>query len=395
MGGKYSVMTQQQKSGSFSTIVAIGAVAVLLALGLNAEPTQALPSFAKALGIECAVCHTTPPQLNAYGRYLQRTGYAGIPREALKNVVPVSIGEEINYDSQASYQPHYVQGGNLALHAAGYLTPDITYHIHQWIVQNNQPGGLDTAQFNYNGLFRGDVHVFVGKIMALPVPAPFTDGADIAAYAPAGITVGEHMYLNDMARWGAAASYVHGSIFAQAGWFASNNDLNGLSTFANTDKTFSWMAAYANPAKPLEAGVYGDVGTYPLAEGGLDRYHMIGTYVQRDPGPKFVPGFFALAQVSHDGNPGIGMQALPMAGPTGGNAQTLEVYESLFEQRAIVGLRGEHSNDGLGNSMRTYDLDFEGQPFARWDMLHAYLEAGMGQNAQPAWRWGLWWISPL
>lgn len=44
--------------------------------------------------------------------------------------------------------------GNAAIHAVGYASSDITYHIHRWITQNGQTGGLDTAQFVYNNLLK-------------------------------------------------------------------------------------------------------------------------------------------------------------------------------------------------------------------------------------------------
>lgn len=38
----------------------------------------AMPPFAQAYGLQCNVCHTLVPTLNAYGRYIQRTGYASL-----------------------------------------------------------------------------------------------------------------------------------------------------------------------------------------------------------------------------------------------------------------------------------------------------------------------------
>ncbi|HEV2262111.1 MAG TPA: hypothetical protein VGR69_07500 [Candidatus Rubrimentiphilum sp.] len=132
-----------------------------------------------------------------------------------------NASEEVTYDSQAT---HRIRAGNLAVHAAGYLSPDITYHIHQWIAQNDQTGGTDVFQMAYNKLFKGSGHLFAGKISALTAPAPFSNQSDLAPYASTELQVGEHMYQTDMMRWGAALSCVHANLFAQAGWFGSNGE---------------------------------------------------------------------------------------------------------------------------------------------------------------------------
>lgn len=276
-------------------------IAVLCVMILGAlvapRPALALPTFAKAYGISCSVCHTIPPQLNSYGRYIQRTGYAALDRGLLKDKTPVTFSEQPTVDTSSG--SGHLQFGNTALHAAGYLGPQITYHIHQWLAQNGQPGGLDTMQIAYSGILHGDGHVFAGKLSALPVPALFSNGSDLAPFASAELQVGQHMYQLDMMRWGAAFSYVRPTYFAEAAWFGSNADLSGATDFSNdTDKTFQWIAAYADANRPLEAGLYGSTGALPLAEGGVDRYHTIATYVQRDRGRTSFPAY--LRRISSD-----------------------------------------------------------------------------------------------
>lgn len=360
------------------------------------RPAQALPTFAKAYGVPCSVCHTVPPQLNSYGRYIQRTGYAALSRDLLKNTTPLTFSENPTYDT--SRGNGRVEFGNVALHAVGYLAPNITYHIHQWISQQDQGGGLDTFQFAYNGLLKGNAHLFVGKLSALPAPAPFSNQSDIATYASAELQVGEHMYQFDMMRWGTALSYVHADVFLQAGWLGSNADWNGATDFSSdTDKTFQWIAAYADPGRPLEAGAFGSVGSYPLSEGGVDPYHTLGLYLERDPGPHFVPGVFALYQWAHDANPGLGMSGMNagMASPPASSTvETFELYEPVFDL-GLIGLRQETSDDGLGHVIRSGNVDLSLQPFARYDYLHLYLEGALQQGMGPAWRGMVWWAVPL
>jgi hypothetical protein len=410
--------------------LSVAAVA-LCGMALSTARASALPTFAKAYGVQCSVCHTVPPQLNAYGRYVQRTGYAALERSLVNTVVPLTVAEEGTYDSGNTSQKW--QAGNLAVHAAGYLAPDVTYHIHQWIQQNNQAGGLDTFQFAYSGLFKQNGHLFAGKLSALPVPGPFSNQSDIAPYAAAEMQVGEHMYQQDMMRWGAAFSYAHANLYLQAGWLGSAADLGGASDFSNnTDKTFEWIAAYADPNRPLEAGLYGSIGSWPLTEGGVDHYNTIAAYVQRDPGPHFLPGILALYQWGYDANPGIatgsgmGMGAapsalarlfgfagstpipipispmpmpspsmIPMLPPAHSRTETFEVWEPVFWNRGIVALRQEMTNDSLGNVVNGGNIDFDIRPFRRFDYLHLYTEAALIQNSKPAWRGGIWFTAPM
>jgi hypothetical protein len=380
----------------------VGLTVVALLFVIKATPSSALPSFAKAYGVQCSVCHTVPPQLNAYGRYVQRTGYATLQRDLLKNVPPLSFSEEPMYNAPGSSAPNQIQAGNFAVHAAGYLAPEITYHIHQWITQNNQPGGLDTLQVTYSNLFKQNGHLFVGKMSALPVPAPFSNQSDIEPYASAGLQIGEHMYQQDMMRWGTSLSYLHSNTFLQASWLGSNGDLAGSSAFSsNTDKTFEWIAAYADPNRPLEFGLYGSVGSFPLTEGGVDHYNTMAVYGARDPGPHFVPGLFALYQWGYDANPGMSTAPSPMAvtpmalPPAHSTTEAFEVWEPVYALRGVVGFRQEMTNDGLGNVVHSGNIDLSLQPFVRYDYLHVYLENALMQNSVPAWRAGIWWVGPL
>ena len=68
-----------------SRIVA-GTVFLIGALPLKAH---AMPNFAQAYGVQCSVCHTQVPALNAYGRYIQRVGYAALDPHVLKREYPI------------------------------------------------------------------------------------------------------------------------------------------------------------------------------------------------------------------------------------------------------------------------------------------------------------------
>ncbi len=381
----------------------LGIAVATLTVMLSSAPADALPTFAQAYGVKCSLCHTVVPQLNSYGRYVQRTGYAALNYDLLKAHTPVTLSESPTYDTSTGNGR--IEFGNTAVHVAGYIAKNLTVHWHQWFVQGGQPGGLDTLQLQYSNdrLFKGDVHFFAGKLSALPVPGPFSNGSDLTPFAGAELTVGEHMYQSDMMRWGAAASYVGSKFYSQVAWFGSNADLQGATDYgADTDKTFQWIAAYADSSKPFEAGFYGSAGSYPLAEGGFDHYTTIAAYAQRDPGPHGVPGLFATYQLGYDGNPGQAsggmgppMGPLPMVGAAHSTALTLEAYEDLFSGSVQIGLRKEVTNDGLGNVNNTSSLDLGVTPFTRYQYLHMYLEGKTQPSMGPAWGGMLWWTVPL
>ncbi|MBV8638240.1 MAG: hypothetical protein JO322_09160 [Candidatus Eremiobacteraeota bacterium] len=351
-----------------------------------AIPASAMPPFAQSYGVNCTVCHTEVPGLNSFGRYVQRSGYAILDHKVLQRSLPLWLGVSPSFDSQAGSSGNSnSQAGNVALHAVG-LIGDFSYHIQQWLVQNNAPGGLDTAWFSYNGLFDHNGHLFAGKIET-PAPSPFSQWFDLANFASAGMTVGEHTYELDTNRWGSRFSYVRGAIDAEAAWLGSNGDLGGTSDFTNdTDKTFQWKLANANPNHgALEYGAYGSRGSWPLQEGGTDQYYSVAAYVQHDPEPH-MPGIFAIYQDTHDADPGPGL------GAAGGNALTFELYQHLFHDNAVVSGRFERTNDGLGNRVNSGNVDFE-YHLARF--VHAYVETYFAQGSKPGLRYMLWWTTPL
>jgi hypothetical protein len=53
-------------------VVMVSAVASLL---FTSTPAQAIPAFARQMGVACTECHTSYPQLNAFGRQFKLTGY--------------------------------------------------------------------------------------------------------------------------------------------------------------------------------------------------------------------------------------------------------------------------------------------------------------------------------
>ena len=369
------------------------AVAVVF---INRAPALAMPTFGQAYGVACSQCHTAVPALNAYGRYVQRSQYAYLDAPVLKKAIPLWVGYQANYDSQASApDTHKVVWGNVAIHAVGVIGDNWSYHVQQWLVNDNQGGGLDTAWVSYNNLFKHNGYLEVGKL-EVPAPSPYSMWLEIAPFNTPEVTVGEHTYQLDANRWGAKAGYLHGSISLDAAYVGSDADLNGASDFVpGNGKALQYRAAFMRPKNPLEVGVYGTTGTFPISDGLTDKYSALAGYFQRDP-THGVPGVFFVYQTTHDSYPAAGASA-----PANGRGYTLNVYEPIFKDSVVVGFRREMTDDGMGTINHTGNIDVTVQ-IARY--LRLYTEVGLsGTNpgngvdriGTPAWRMFIWWTMPV
>ena len=352
-----------------------------------------MPPFAQAYGMNCEVCHTAVPALNAYGRYVQRTGYASLDPATIHRANPIWIGEALSYDSQDPDQPHHLESGNLALHAAGFIGTDITFHVHQWITQNDQAGGTDTFWVTYNNLFHRDGHLYVGKIEA-PAPSPYSQWSELNGFATLGMTSGEHAWQFGANRWGAKFLYTHNSAVAEVAYLGANGDLNTATDFSSdTDKSVDWRLAYAPPTAPFEFGVYGSQGVLPISDGTVDRYHGEAVYGQMDPMGK-MPGVFTAYQVGHDPNAGAGL------GASSSKAFTIDVYEPMFNQRVMLGLRQDYSDDGFGTPTHSANVDLEWLAVRKISDVNATglmvnTEAVMVPGVGPDWKYQIWYATTI
>jgi hypothetical protein len=302
-----SIVVVRAWRSDFAVAILVKRSVALTALVLACTPAparlDAMPVFAEAYGYDCQKCHVQVPTLNSYGRSVQRSMYAVLDRQTLARGVPLWVGESASYDTQAPIEPHHVQFGNLAVHAVGFLDKNVPYHIQQWFSQNDHPGGLDTAWVSYDHVFGTAGHLAVGK-QPPPGPSFFSQWSDFSPFAVPSITVGEHAQGLQNNRWGAKLGYAGPRFIADAGWFGSSADLSGATDFSpSNDKTFQWNAAYSPDERRLQVGTYGNVGTFPLAEGGLDRYSALALYAQLDPSERWPGGLF-IVQHGCDSNPG-------------------------------------------------------------------------------------------
>jgi len=70
-------------------------VAIALFVASAARPALALPTFAQAYKVDCSACHTMVPALNAYGRYIQSTGFGALDPDVMRHTLPLVYRESI------------------------------------------------------------------------------------------------------------------------------------------------------------------------------------------------------------------------------------------------------------------------------------------------------------
>jgi hypothetical protein len=356
---------------------------MVLAAAAFTRHAVAMPNFAQAYASQCSLCHTQVPALNAYGRYIQRVGYSALDPHVIKREYPVWIDYSTTYTEQTPNAAQWV-AGNLALHADGMISNNWTYHIQQWLVSGNEPGGLDTAWVAYNNLLGRSGHLFVGKL-EVPAPSPFSQWFDVTGLslnAAAEMTVGEHTYELDANRWGTKFVYDRGSLDSEISYTTSGADLNGFNDYSDdTDKTLQYKLAFANQYNPLEAGYYGARGSWPLTEGGFDQYYANAFYVQRDP-VKGIPGIFATYQMAYDADPGAG------AAPAASNGASIELYDYIGP-RAMLSIGKQYTNDGMGDLQRIGNIDLS---YHLMRFVHLYAEEAFSEQQKPTWN-GLVWLA--
>ncbi len=377
---------------------------MLLLSGLvgGQKASEAMPQFAQATGLKCSACHTMVPLLNAYGRYIQRTGYSALSRDDLKKTFPIWLEESVQYDSTAGHGSGTPQfdGGNVGVHAIGYAAPNVTYHAQVWVTQGSQPGGLDTLWVAYNDLLSPNSHLFAGKVLN-PAPSIYSQGFDIDGPTASNTVAGEHdwgaTYGN---RWGTRYAYISKGLDVEAAYLLSSDDLNGITDFNPGDKTFQWKVAYATPRSPFEAGLFGSNGSLPVSTG-IDQYASQAAYAQLDPTPKGRPGAFVAYQIARDSNPGSDPNGNPYPA-VGTRGFSAEVFEPLLRGNLVLSVRKDFNDANFtggttnGTAINAA-FNLPGTPY-----LHGYVEALLGGSSElagvtggPTWKGWLWLTVPV
>ena len=206
------------------------------------------------------------------------------------------------------------------------------------------------------------------------------------------ITVGEHPYLLASNQWGRSSPTHRPKGVAEVGYFFNTGDLGGATTFnpynadgSSNEKALQYHVAYAPANRPYAVGVYGDTGTFPLVEGGIDHFGATGGYAQ-----PIRPNISRARSCSiNSATTGI---------PAGefrrtATATRLRCTSSPFRRwETLIGVRREMTNDGLGNLSNGTLVDVN---MRITKYLHATGEAGMASGSIPAWRFQVFYTTPV
>lgn len=372
------------------------------------------------------------PALNAYGRYIQSTGFGALDPDVMRHTLPLVYRESITARSTGKLNRlspnEKITSANLSLNLVGVLNKYVSYRFEQTLYSNNLGGG-NTGHFwvAYNGLFNGNGHLLVGKFDA-PAPPAFSYWSDMSGFSSGGMTVGQHTYNISGSRWGVGLNYVptnyeHMPYKLQMAYVGNSPPMYNGSVWSSSnpyadhqngsDKAFQYKLAWARPDNPVEGGVYGAFGTYILGSGytdPIDRYNALGFYVQRDP-VRGVPGMMLFYQRTNDSNVGPGKAGQHLTQSASGWSYAFELDESLANGNVMLGFRPVEYVSGLVPSKSGYDVVRTAHPhYGVFDIAlrdpkispYLYLTAesalGAASNAQfgiPTWRMAIRWAAPI
>jgi len=347
-------------------------LAAFIGMALAPKPALALPTFAQAYHVDCSLCHSFVPALNAYGRYVQSTGFGALDPKVMNKVIPIVFRETLTYKSVSGSNKldpglKYTYA-NLSVNVVGVLNKYLSYRLEQSLYSNNLGGG-STGHFwvSYNQLFNGDGHLIVGKF-DVPSAPQYSYWMDIAGFAEPSIAVGQHSYNLSGSRWGAEFAWVpkdykHMPYKAEIAYVGNGNPIYNASTFsasnpyltgaaqsvAGSDKAFFYKGAWARPDNPVEVGFTGAAGTYILNTGyaaPIDRYNAWGAYALRDPGKHF-PGIAMSYQTTYDSNIGPSTAKSGLVQPAHSWAYSFELDQPFYKGNVVLAVRPVEYLNGL------------------------------------------------
>jgi mono/diheme cytochrome c family protein len=253
----------------------------------------ALPLFADAQGgVSCETCHTVPPSLNAYGRYILATNFMkGIdPHAQMRQNERDPIAFLSTLDGSSLGPPKgAAKNYNFftALASGGYLGPKFTYYVALPLVENGNPAGsVYQSWIAYNGFSHGNGSLQVGKF-ATPFFAPWLGMPTLSlqAYAAQILTVGQNDVMLGENRWG--ASYTQVGSKGLVGTVAYMTDQGAIENAFNANYnappgflappgaqggTFVAGLQYVQPSSRWSGGIAVLGGQFPLANGQKDSY---------------------------------------------------------------------------------------------------------------------------
>jgi len=371
----------------------LGMAVALLAVGAFPTAASAIPVLANGQGgVDCSLCHTAPPNLNAYGRYILATNLSkGLDAhlQMMENKqFPVALEVTANASNQPDPTLPKIYSDLVQFLSAGYLGPKMTYYASVPVEEGGFPStAVDQVWLAYNGFSNGNGSVQVGKFPT-PIFAPWmSQSLSLAGYGLAGMPVG----LNDSTigdnRWGVSytqtgAKGLVGNVAYLTNSGATEQAFDNDVDAGGEGEAWSGSLQYMEPMSHLSGGVAAMSGTYPLPSGANDNYTREAALVAYS-GRRY--DLMAMGLLGHDGNPNDGA--------TGAAQSHGFSFETIYGPLAWmhVNLRYETMDDGLGTVTNNYigDLVFSLRP-----NLVFTVEDLASVGATPAISYQLLWAGP-
>lgn len=176
----------------------LGLFATLAFALANAGAAQALPVFAHRYGFSCQQCHTTVPQLNAFGEYFQRSGFR-LPGPA-RGTFPIAVKVNVAYSSSGDPGLPKAVVDEVELLSGGSIGRNTSYFVEQYALDGGVPGRPRDAWVQFDRPVHGSdrsqttLRAKLGQF-TLPLPVdPETERPTLAHYALYDQTVGENAF---------------------------------------------------------------------------------------------------------------------------------------------------------------------------------------------------------
>ncbi len=369
------------------------AIAATLVAALHPRVAQAIPVFANGQGVSCSLCHSAPPNLNAYGRYILATNFTkGLDahRQMEENSRdPVSFEITGNGSNTPTPGLPSVSVDLAQLLAAGYLGKNVTYYASVPIVEGGFPAAaVDQVWAAYNGFSSGNGSLQIGKFPA-PMFAPWlSQSLSLSGYSLAAMPVGLNTVGVGDNRWGGSYTQMGsrglvGTVAYLTNTGAAESAFDGDVDSGGEGQSYVGSLLFMNPNSHFTGGIAAMTGTFPLPSGTNDRFGREMALVSYSTSPKY--SLNAMALVGYDNNPNDGASLA-----AGSNGMS---YEAIYNPYAWlhVDTRYERTNDGLGAIQNNYigDLAFSVMP-----NLVLTLENASSVGARPATSYQLLWAGP-
>lgn len=269
-------------------VVAVGAVSVFPAAA------GAIPAFARRYNATCALCHSAPPKLNAFGQRFAANGFqmqrgavsgdtvgAGDPLLQLATSLPLAIRVDAfgqvetkartgipSVDLLTPYVIKLLSGGQVAR--------NISYYMYFLLTERGEVGGLEDAFLQFTDALVPKLDVIVGQFQA----------SDPIFKQELRLSFEEYQaYRTRVGNSGADLTYERGLMATFAPWsggdvtaeLLNGKGLNAANEFRHfsTEGAKHVMGRFSQDLGPLRLGVFGYYGA-DRADGQHNRIVMVG-----------------------------------------------------------------------------------------------------------------------